>query len=74
MASDDFVELRGRTPRWVVDVLDGYAIAHSSGITKTDRMDVVNEVLMEWAKRQMHLVKVLDRLTRGNPPDRSAAE
>lgn len=60
--SADSVELRGTCPRETVDVLD--AVSAARGLS---RMQVVNEVLSEWARQQLHVATVLGRVLRGNP-------
>lgn len=63
MATEEMVELRGKTPRGIVDVIDAVANAK-----RVDRMDVVNRVLLLWAREQVHVSTVVGNVTRGNPP------
>jgi hypothetical protein len=60
--ADDLVELRGKTPKSVVAYLDAFALAK-----RMDRMEVVNRILLTWAREQEHLQSVLASVTRGNP-------
>lgn len=55
-------ELRGNCPRLIVDVLD--AVSQARGTTRTD---LVNELLGEWAEKQLHEASLIHRVTRGNP-------
>lgn len=55
-------ELRQQAPRLVIDVLD--AVSQARGLTRTD---LVNELLGEWAARQLHEASLIHRVTRGNP-------
>ena len=61
MASPD-VELRGDCPRDVVDVIDAL-----SGARRQSRMQLVNEILGEWARMRVHEANVVQRVTRSNP-------
>ena len=65
MASDDrdLVELRGHMPASVIAVIDAIAIAR-----RKNRMDIVNRVMLIWAKEQLHVANVVGNTTRGNPP------
>lgn len=60
--SGDAIELRGTCPRETVDVLD--AVSAARGMS---RIQIVNEVLGEWARQQMHVANVLQRVLRRNP-------
>lgn len=63
MATDtDLVELRGLSPRSVIAYVDGYAMAKRS-----NRMAVINKILLAWARDQAHVANVLQNTTRGNP-------
>ena len=62
MPSDDAVELRGPCPRAIVDVLD--AVSASRNLT---RMQLVNEVLGEYARQRRHEWMVAARVLRLNP-------
>jgi hypothetical protein len=55
-------ELRGNCPRLTVDVLDAV-----SGARGMSRIDLVNELLGEWAARQLHEASLIHKVTRGNP-------
>ena len=57
----DLVELRGLIGRNSADVLD--AVAQAQELT---RMDVVNQVLNDWAKRRLHEATLIVRVTRCN--------
>jgi hypothetical protein len=61
--TDAHIELRGMCPREVVDVLDAVSVA--KGLTRTD---LVNRILLDWAKRKHHEAMLVHRVTRGNPP------
>lgn len=64
MASDDdLVELRGMSHRAVIAFIDGFAIAK-----RQNRMQVVNRILLNWAREQAHIQSVMANTTRGNPP------
>ena len=63
MRAGDWIELRGDIPRDVADVLDAVSMANSCS-----RIDVVNEILHEWASERVHEASVIMRVTRGNPP------
>jgi protein involved in temperature-dependent protein secretion len=54
------VELRGDTPRWIIDILDAVAMARGG---KTSRMDILNEVAAEWASRRLHEANLVLRVT-----------
>lgn len=63
MASqEELVELRGKTPKPIIDVLDAICIARGC-----DRFDVVNEVLLRWARQLAREAIVISRVTQGNP-------
>lgn len=59
--ADTVIELRGMTPRRTIDVID--AIAQASG-NKT-RIDVVNEVLGDWAEKEVRKAQAIERVLRG---------
>lgn len=59
MAVDDAVELRGPCPRTVVDVVD--AVSQAKRIT---RMELVNQILQEWADAKLHEATLIQRLAR----------
>jgi hypothetical protein len=65
MATDDreLVELRGHMPASIVAVIDAVAIAK-----RKSRMDIVNRVMLIWAREQLHVATVVGNTTRGNPP------
>lgn len=56
------VELRGECPRQTVDVLDAISAAR-----RISRTELVNQVLGEWARQQLHEASLIHRVTRGNP-------
>lgn len=60
--SGPMTELRGQCPRLVIDVLD--AVSQARGLSRTD---LVNELLGEWAARQLHEASLIHRVTRSNP-------
>lgn len=58
------VELRFGAPRWVVDVIDAHVAA---GLTRRpSRNKIAIAVLSQWARDQIHLATVVERLSRGN--------
>jgi 2-polyprenyl-6-methoxyphenol hydroxylase-like FAD-dependent oxidoreductase len=59
---DQLVDMRGKTPRPIVDVIDAVALAR-----KVDRFVVVNEVLLRYAREVAHQAMVVQNVTRGNP-------
>lgn len=61
--ADPLVELRGQMPRSIISVIDAVAIAK-----RKNRMDIVNRVMLIWAKEQLHVANVVGNTTRGNPP------
>lgn len=61
-SSTQAVELRGECPRLTVDVLD--AISNARRISRTE---LVNEILGEWARQQLHEASLVARVTRSNP-------
>jgi hypothetical protein len=61
--SPDTGELRGQTPKSILAVIDAVAIAK-----RKNRIDIVNHVMLAWAKEQVHLATVIANTTRGNPP------
>ena len=64
MAAPDTTELRGPCPKRVVGVLDAV-----SGARKLDRMQLVNEILLEWAKKRVHESTIVARVLRINPAE-----
>ena len=58
----DTVELRGDSPRAVINVLD--AVSMARGVT---RMSLVNEILSEWASNKLHESTLIQRLKLENP-------
>ena len=62
MAATDSVELRGPCPRETVDILD--AVSCARVMTRTD---LVNEILAEWAVKQVHVATLVYRAAHGNP-------
>jgi len=59
---EDTVELRGWTPKNTIAVIDAVAIAN-----RVDRFDVVNAVLLRWARKQVHVATVVGNVTQSNP-------
>jgi hypothetical protein len=55
-------ELRGEVPRRVLDTLDAFSTARN-----TNRMELVNEILEEWADKKAHEVSVYLKVMRGYP-------
>lgn len=62
MAATDSVELRGPCQRETVDILD--AVSCARVMTRTE---LVNEILAEWALKQVHVATLVYRASRGNP-------
>lgn len=56
----DDVELRGMIPRKLADVLDAVSSAH-----QMTRNALAEQVLVEWAERQLHVAMKLHRVTGG---------
>jgi hypothetical protein len=67
MPDDSTAELRGPCPRKVVDMLDAV-----SGARGLNRMQLVNEILLEWARRRLHESTVVARVMRINPEARDS--
>jgi hypothetical protein len=63
MANDELVELRGNTPRQIIDVIDAVSSAR-----RISRIELVNRILSKWARDQLHEANVVARVIRGNPP------
>lgn len=63
-AADDRVDLRGHIPGWVAGVLD--AVCHTQG--GRARIDLVNEILHDWAQKKAEEATFIQRVLRGNPP------
>ena len=63
VAGEDTIELRGQSPKSVIAIVDAIAIAN-----RVDRIDVVNAVLLRWARKQAHTSTVVANVTQGNPP------
>ena len=63
-ADTDKVDLRGHIPGWVAGVLD--AVCHSQG--GIPRIELVNNILQDWARRKAEEATVIQRVLRGNPP------
>jgi hypothetical protein len=57
------VDMRGKTPRGIVDVLDAIAIARPGW----DRFDVVNEILLKHCRQIAREASVIAKVTQGNP-------
>ena len=58
----DHVELRGNTPRKIIDVLDAVSSAND-----VPRIELVNEILGEWVEKKLHEVECINRVMRRNP-------
>lgn len=50
-------------PKSIMAVVDAMVV-----VNRTDRNAVFNQVMLVWAKRQLHLANVVANTTRGNPP------
>jgi len=61
--SPDTAELRGQTPRYILDVLDAVSIARGM----RDRMQLVNKILGEWADKVLHETSLVQRIAQRNP-------
>lgn len=61
-SGDVTVELRGPCLKYVVDVLDAVSSAQNKS-----RTELVNEILLRYAKAKLHEATVIQRVTRGNP-------
>lgn len=55
-------ELRGDTPLLYAQVLDAVATAR-----RTNRTALVNQILGDWVRQQLHEASLVHRVTRGNP-------
>lgn len=60
----EMVELRGLSPRRLIDVIDAISLARD----KT-RIDIVNEVLEAWVGKTLHEAMLVNRVLRGNGSD-----
>lgn len=61
MTEPHLVELRGMCPRETIDVLDAVSMAR-----RISRTELVNEVLGEWSRHQIHVAQSVMSVTRGN--------
>lgn len=61
MAVDDRVEMRGDVPKWAASVFEG--VRRGREMTKDA---LLSQILIDWAKREIHVATLIDRLTRGN--------
>ncbi|MCR4300190.1 MAG: hypothetical protein NUV51_01125 [Sulfuricaulis sp.] len=59
---DDTTDLRSDCPRWIVDVIDAYAIAN-----RKTRKEIHVQLAREWAEHQLHIAKVMHSVAAGNP-------
>ncbi len=59
----DFVDMRGRTPRPIVDVLDAVCLARGG----VDRFTIINEVLLKYTRQVAHEAMMVHRVTGSNP-------
>jgi hypothetical protein len=66
--SREEVELRGMTPRHIIDVLDAVSNAR-----RCSRMDIVNDVLGKWADERITEATLVHRVVGFNPPLTDAA-
>jgi hypothetical protein len=57
--NDDRDELRGQTPRTILGVLDAV-----SAVRRMSRIQLVNEVLAEWAERAQAEAIAIERVLR----------
>lgn len=58
---DTKVEMRGDVPQWAAQVFEG--VCRGRGLTKDA---LLSQVLVEWAKKEVHVASLVERLTRGN--------
>lgn len=58
---DTKVEMRGDVPQWAAQVFEG--VRRGRGLTKDA---LLSQVLVEWAKKEVHVASLVERLTRGN--------
>ncbi len=63
-ADPEKADLRGYIPGWVAGVLD--AVCHAQG--GRARIDLVNEILHDWAQKKAEEATFIQRVLRGNPP------
>ena len=63
---NDFVEIRGLVPYWIINVIDAMAIHQRS-----DRIAVVRSVLGAWAEGKLQEAELISRVNRS---DSSAEE
>jgi hypothetical protein len=61
---DDRVEMRGDVPQWAAQVFEG--VRRGRSMTKDA---LLTQILSEWAKREIHVSTLIQRLTRGNADD-----
>ncbi len=61
-APDEPVDMRGTTPRAIVDVID--AIAHAR---RVDRFTIINDILLRHCRQVAHEATIVMRVTGGNP-------
>ncbi|ROH87979.1 hypothetical protein ED236_00350 [Pseudomethylobacillus aquaticus] len=60
---EPLVDMRGNTPRWIVDVID--AVSQSRG--DDGRFPLVNEILADWARAELHRTSLINRICGDNP-------
>ena len=60
---DDMVEMRFNVPRWAYDVFD--AVRMGRGQNKST---LAMAIVLDWAKREVHVSTVVQRITRGKAP------
>lgn len=58
---DDVVELRFNVPRWVAEVVDAHVSAK-----RLSRTDVAKAVMDRWARSELHLAMVVNRVSKSN--------
>ena len=68
MDSEDPVEMRFSVPRWAYDVFDAVRMGRNQ-----NKSALAMAIVMEWAKREVHVATVVQRLNRGNAPGSPAA-
>ena len=64
MSDKDTVEMRGDVSAWAAAVFEG--VRRGRGMTKDA---LLAQILLEWAKKEVHVATLVERMTRGNAPD-----
>ena len=63
----DTTELRGDVPKWASQVFE--AVRAGRKVTKDA---LLTQIVVEWARREMHVATLIERMTRGNALDTQA--